>query len=156
MASAGLCVGACSLHGARDLSGGHLTRQVSSLFTRTFGRGRYFACAAPRQLASSAFATSMTLSAKDLHTQQAWEFWRKLGLPKYHVAPMVDQVPPNTHVLCGFFINCILPCSLLWPHSPTMNLLIAVRAGFPTVVPKVWSHRSIYPNAAQQAVSGRS
>ena len=147
MASAALCVGACSLHGARDLSGGHLSRQVSNLFTRTINRGRCFACAAaPRHLARSGLSTSMTLSATDLHTQQAWDFWRKLGSPKYHVAPMVDQVPSST-LLAGIF---------LCPHCPTLNMLTAVRASFPTAVPEVWGHSSIYPNATQQAVSGRS
>lgn len=26
------------------------------------------------------------------HAAKAWEFFRKWGSPKYHVAPMVDQV----------------------------------------------------------------
>ena len=31
------------------------------------------------------------------HAKQAWEFFRSIGSPKYHVAPMVDQVAPNIH-----------------------------------------------------------
>lgn len=26
------------------------------------------------------------------HAAAAWEFWRSIGCPKFHVAPMVDQV----------------------------------------------------------------
>lgn len=44
------------------------------------------------QLGSRGLASSMTLSAAELHTKRAWDFWRKLDSPKYHVAPMVDQV----------------------------------------------------------------
>ena len=28
----------------------------------------------------------------DSHVAQAWEWWQSIGAPKYHVAPMVDQV----------------------------------------------------------------
>ena len=35
---------------------------------------------------------AMTVSSAELHAKQAWEFWKRLGSPKYHVAPMVDQV----------------------------------------------------------------
>ena len=28
----------------------------------------------------------------DAHVSQAWEWWTNMGAPKYHVAPMVDQV----------------------------------------------------------------
>jgi hypothetical protein len=36
--------------------------------------------------------TTNTTDAPGEHAQQAWEHWRKLGAPKYLVAPMVDQV----------------------------------------------------------------
>lgn len=39
----------------------------------------------------------MTIPAADLHVQQAWEFWRRIGSPKFHVAPMVDQVYISFH-----------------------------------------------------------
>ena len=60
----------------------------------------------------------MTLSATDLHTQQAWEFWRKLGSPKHHVAPMVDQVPVSTvspkHLRNQVFVcDCVGPTLIL-------------------------------------------
>lgn len=34
---------------------------------------------------------STDMSAKELHIQKAWEFFRKIGSPKYVCAPMVDQ-----------------------------------------------------------------
>ena len=37
-------------------------------------------------------SAEMTVPAADLHVQQAWDFWRRIGSPKFHVAPMVDQV----------------------------------------------------------------
>ena len=37
-------------------------------------------------------SAQMTVPAADLHVQQAWDFWRRIGSPKFHVAPMVDQV----------------------------------------------------------------
>lgn len=114
MASAVLCVGASSLHGPRDLSGGQLSRQVPSLFTRRICGGRDLSCTAASK-AGSASATSMTLSPADLHVQQAWEFWRKLGSPKYHVAPMVDQVPSRTCCIWNY-VNRMLLRSLLCPH----------------------------------------
>ena len=45
----------------------------------------------------SALPPVMTASVAELHTKQAWEFWRRLGSPKYHVAPMVDQVQGQCH-----------------------------------------------------------
>ena len=51
-------------------------------------------CTATAELLT--YQQDMTVSAADLHTQQAWKFWKKLGSPKYHVAPMVDQVLSET------------------------------------------------------------
>lgn len=28
----------------------------------------------------------------DAHVESAWKWWESIGAPKYHVAPMVDQV----------------------------------------------------------------
>ena len=62
--------------------------------------------AAHRALASSKTAVPVTTHLKQLSAQRrmpgpasevpqadaAWALWRRLGSPKYHVAPMVDQV----------------------------------------------------------------
>lgn len=29
--------------------------------------------------------------ALDAHVERSWEYWRRLGSPRWHVAPMVDQ-----------------------------------------------------------------
>ena len=130
MASAVLYVGAYSLHGAKDLARGHLSRQVPSLFTSKIRRGHPLTCtAASRHLVSSATATSMTLSAADLHVQQAWDFWRKLGSPKYHVAPMVDQVPSSTRCFQKY-INCTLSCSLCSPVLQPSTCLLQSELAF--------------------------
>jgi len=34
------------------------------------------------------------------HAEQAWEHWRKLGSPRFHVAPMVDQSELAFRMLC--------------------------------------------------------
>ena len=33
------------------------------------------------------------------HAERAWAFFRSIGSPKYHVAPMVDQVFLSTWLL---------------------------------------------------------
>ncbi len=55
---------------------------------------------AAEQLLITTKQPAMTIPSAELHVKQAWEFWRKLGSPKYHVAPMVDQV--NNDV-CAYF-----------------------------------------------------
>ena len=61
---------------------------------QAFSRGscRLLASQAVQEAQSSSAVQEMTVPAADLHAQQAWEFWRRLGSPRYHVAPMVDQV----------------------------------------------------------------
>lgn len=105
MASVLLSATACSVYGTRHNSGRHLTRHVPSFFCKTVylnSRNRPVSTAVHEHVATSVPTTSMTLSATDLHTQQAWEFWRKIGSPKYHVAPMVDQVS----IRCCFDHSC--------------------------------------------------
>ena len=76
-------------------------RRASSTAVRQSYRIRQITCTSgTEQVVSGNFANPMTLSAADLHTERAWKFWRKLGSPKYHVAPMVDQVPI---LLCFLF-----------------------------------------------------
>ena len=58
----------------------------------------------PRVTASS--ATGVGMPAVDTqytvpHAKAAWEFFRSLGSPKYHVAPMVDQVLSLPSVLAS-------------------------------------------------------
>lgn len=43
------------------------------------------------------------------HVQQAWEHWRKLGAPKYLVAPMVDQV-------CSIRVQCYGAALWCWMY----------------------------------------
>lgn len=33
--------------------------------------------------------------ALDAHVARSWEYFRSLGSPRWHVAPMVDQVTPH-------------------------------------------------------------
>lgn len=43
---------------------------------------------------------SPLLSKSDRHVAAAWEYFRKLGSPKFHVAPMVDQSELPFRMLC--------------------------------------------------------
>lgn len=61
-------------------------RKKSHLRVTTHGT----ATSACQQL--KATSPHMTIPPADLHVQQAWEFWQRIGAPKFHVAPMVDQV----------------------------------------------------------------
>ena len=147
-----LSVEACSLYGLTHLSGGHLRRQVPSVSSKTvyLSSVRRLVCKAVQgDFANGAASTSMTVSATDLHTQQAWEFWRRIGSPKYHVAPMVDQVS-----LAAVALSSSIGWLLLAPNFAPF--LAAVRTSLQTVVPALWSHRSVHPNVAQQAVPGGS
>lgn len=50
----------------------------------------------PRSCATSAMpgASLDAANGESSHSERAWAYWRSLGSPKYHVAPMVDQVRP--------------------------------------------------------------
>jgi hypothetical protein len=37
----------------------------------------------------------------DEHAAKAWEFFRGMGSPKFHVAPMVDQVGADVSTVCN-------------------------------------------------------
>lgn len=77
------------------VSGSGLGSQIT-VKTRT--RSISSATAAP-PFSCSDLPPVMTASRAELHTKQAWEFWRRLESPKYHVAPMVDQVQGQCHVV---------------------------------------------------------
>lgn len=68
---------------------------------------------AAQQVLIKAKQPAMTVSSAELHAKQAWEFWKRLGSPKYHVAPMVDQVYNNVCILCLLTFTCRLykPCT---------------------------------------------
>lgn len=64
--------------------------------------------AASHKAAEPAFQPAeadMTVPPADLHVQQAWEFWQRIGAPKFHVAPMVDQVNKSC-VVCLADLRC--------------------------------------------------
>ena len=46
----------------------------------------------PPPLAADTKIPALSPSDMDAHVAQAWEWWNSIGAPKYHVAPMVDQV----------------------------------------------------------------
>ena len=46
----------------------------------------------PPPLPADAKVPAPPPSDLDAHVAQAWEWWNSIGAPKYHVAPMVDQV----------------------------------------------------------------
>ena len=46
----------------------------------------------PPPLPADAQVPAPPPSDLDAHVAQAWEWWNSIGAPKYHVAPMVDQV----------------------------------------------------------------
>ena len=50
--------------------------------------------AAAEEAASPSATMSLQQAEKQLvpHAAKAWEFFRSIGSPKFHVAPMVDQV----------------------------------------------------------------
>lgn len=56
--------------------------------------------------------------------ERAWEFFRKIGSPKFHVAPMVDQVKgsgptrefPSAHRGSRSPASICLSLRLLWHH----------------------------------------
>jgi hypothetical protein len=52
-------------------------------------------CTRPIGTTAAAMA-SVPAAGDDIvpHAEKAWEHWRQLGSPRYHVAPMVDQVRP--------------------------------------------------------------
>lgn len=58
------------------------------------------------------------------HAAKAWEFFRRMGSPKYHVAPMVDQVrlvfglrrlQNHGHMHAGWFMQSSCPdAAAMW------------------------------------------
>lgn len=57
---------------------------------------------------TAAMASTPATAGDDVvpHAERAWEYWRKLGSPKYHVAPMVDQVWLNDASWCRGNSSC--------------------------------------------------
>lgn len=72
----------------------------------------------------------------DSHSERAWAYWRSLGAPKYHVAPMVDQVhpsPPTLTLLLLYGCTTGVASACVWqPRAPVNGALerlpIAARA----------------------------
>ena len=120
--------------------------------------------AAAEEAASPSAAMSLQQAEKLLvpHAAKAWEFFRSIGSPKFHVAPMVDQVSLLAR-------SCMAaPRGSAWPlvsaymmlsparqtdtsfqsvlaHPP---LSCTVRAALPAAVPAERSHMCLQPHAA--------
>ena len=81
-----------------------IAQQIRLAYTRAFS-GTSSSCRPPRRGAFCRLKlirpVMVATAARDddlvAHAKKAWEFFRSIGSPKYHVAPMVDQVAPNTH-----------------------------------------------------------
>lgn len=81
-----------------------IAQEIRLVYTRAFS-GTSSSCCTPRRSVYGQLKLARSLmvatAAKDddivPHANQAWEFFRSIGSPKYHVAPMVDQVAPHYH-----------------------------------------------------------
>ena len=84
----------CRNHGGAS-DGGHGTQQQHrSRINNWMEASASEPTVAAEEAASPSAAMSLLQAKKQLvpHAAKAWEFFRSIGSPKFHVAPMVDQV----------------------------------------------------------------
>ncbi len=78
------------------------------------------------------------------HKEKAWEFFRSMGSPKFHVAPMVDQVRRK---LPGLAVRGLRRCAKRAENPPTQHLAVP---GAAEPLPPRASTSALYPAALRE------
>lgn len=143
---------------------------------------RHFVCMATSVSQVQPSQTTMEHPSPAPQAEKAWAFFRSIGSPKYHVAPMVDQVRISisaSHIrVVGHrrlqadsrgctgqlaFKDVSHWPSILSTHSNNetkgrslrnYSSRCAVRAALPDALPQARQHCSLHPHATRSTVCG--
>ena len=102
----------------------------------------------------------------DAHVAQAWEWWNGMGAPKYHVAPMVDQVIRNERENEMRVERCENRRRRWWRSQrlaslkkklnpskpPSLPSKTPVRARLPPALPQARRHLRLHPDDARSSL----